>query len=141
VDVHTKEQRSYNMSRVKSDNTKPEKLMFSLLKKSGYKFKRHYSITGKPDIAFPKDKVAVFINGEFWHGKDYKFIKSKLPEFWVDKIGQNIKRDEFVQRKLRKEGWHVLNFWGKNILRNPRNSIRRLTRYLERMNSYGYHSR
>ena len=137
MDVYTKEQRSYNMSQVKSENTKPEKLMFALLKKSGYRFRRHYPVAGKPDIAFPKNKVAVFINGEFWHGKDYKFIKNKLSEFWVNKIGQNIRRDRFVQRELRKEGWHILNFWGRRVVRNPEKSIKRLMKYLEKLNGHG----
>lgn len=94
TDVLTRAQRSYNMSRVKSRNTKPEKTIFKLLKAKGYKFKKHYQIYGKPDIAFPKDKIAIFIDGEFWHGKNFRQWKEKLTPFWLDKITGNIKRDK-----------------------------------------------
>jgi len=137
MDIKTKEQRSYNMSRVRSKNTKPEKIMFSLLKRNGFKFKKHYNILGKPDIVFPNRKLAVFINGEFWHGRDYVTLKKKIPEFWVKKIGQNIRRDKFVQGKLREDGWHILNFLGRNIIRNPDKSIKRLMRSLEKLNGRG----
>ena len=132
MDVHTKEQRSYNMSRVKSKNTKPEKLMFALLKKSGYKFKKHYPIIGKPDIVFPHYKVVIFINGEFWHGKDYFTLKENLAPFWVKKIGENITRDRKTIRKLRSEGWHILQFWDKTIIRTPDKSLKRVARFLEK---------
>lgn len=131
ADRLTKQQRSLNMSRIGSKNTKPEIIMFFLIKKTCYKFKKHYKILGKPDIVFPEYKVAVFINGEFWHGKDYKFIKNKISKFWVDKIGRNIARDRFVQRTLRKNGWRVINFWGKSVIRNPEKSLIRLLKFLE----------
>ncbi len=133
MDVHTKEQRSYNMSRVKSKNTKPELLMFLLLEEAGYKFEKHYPITGKPDIAFPEHKVAVFIDGEFWHGKDYKQIRDSIPPFWVKKIGENLKRDGRNMRKLRSEGWRILHFWDKKVVKYPERSLRRITRFLERV--------
>ena len=131
MDKHTPEQRSYNMSQVKSKNTKPELLMFSLLEREGYTFEKHYSIAGKPDIAFPEYKVAVFIDGEFWHGKDYLKLKETLSEFWIKKIGSNIKRDRRNMRQLRKEGWHILHFWDKQIIRNPEKSLKRIIRFLE----------
>jgi len=137
MDVHTKEQRSHNMSQVKSKNTKPELLMFSLLKEAGYEFEKHYSVTGKPDIAFPEYKVVVFIDGEFWHGKDYGQIRDSLPLFWVKKIGENIKRDRRNMRKLRAEGWHVLHLWDKRVLKEPQQSLRRITRFLERVGISG----
>lgn len=133
MDVHTKEQRSYNMSRVKSKNTKPELLIFSLLEEAGYQFEKHYAIAGKPDIAFPEHKVAVFVDGEFWHGKDYKQIRNSLAPFWVEKIGENLKRDGRNMRKLRAEGWHVLHLWDKKVVKNPKQSLRRITRFLERV--------
>lgn len=134
MDIKTREQRSYNMSRVKSKNTKPERIMFELLRKYGYKFKKHYPVLGKPDIAFPKYKVVVFINGEFWHGKNYKSLKKTIPDFWVKKIGQNIKRDKFIQRKLRRGGWYIINFWSRSILRRPEQSLKRLLHFLGKMN-------
>jgi DNA mismatch endonuclease (patch repair protein) len=132
MDVHTKEQRSYNMSRVRSENTKPELIMFELLKQHDYKFRKHYNISGKPDIVFPKLKVAVFIDGEFWHGKNFPSWESKMSVFWKKKIMDNIKRDRKTERILRKEGWHVLRFWDKKVVRLPETSLLRLKKFLSK---------
>lgn len=136
MDVHTKTQRSFNMSRVKSKNTKPEILMFSMLRKSGYEFRRHYPIAGKPDIAFPKLKIAVFIDGEFWHGKDFNVWKEKLSPFWLKKIGENIKRDRRSTRELRSRGWRIIRFWDKRISRNPERSLIRLMHFVDQTKSH-----
>ena len=133
MDIKTKEQRSYNMSRVRSRNTKPELILFKVLRKHGLKFRKHYQVDGSPDIAFPVEKIAVFINGEFWHGKDYKRIKNKIPKFWKTKIGINLKRYRKVRRKLRNKNWHVINFWGRKIVSNPEGSFRRLQKFLEKI--------
>jgi len=135
MDIKTKKQRSFNMSRVKSKNTKPELLMFKVLKRHGLRFKKHYNISGKPDIAFPEYKIAVFINGEFWHGKSFNSIKAKIPAFWKEKIAINLKRDRRVKYKLRLEGWHIINFWGRKIVKDPDKSFRRLQKFLEKIKS------
>lgn len=81
MDIKTKEQRSYNMSRISSKNTKPELLLFSILKREKIRFRKHFPIAGKPDIAFPKKRIAIFINGEFWpeeilyHSNDPEGVK------------------------------------------------------------------
>jgi DNA mismatch endonuclease (patch repair protein) len=131
MDVHTKEQRSFNMSQVKSKNTKPEILMFSLLNEAGYKFKKHYSVIGKPDIAFPQYKVAIFIDGEFWHGRNFIQNKKALSPFWVKKIGDNLKRDRKNTRELRVAGWQVLHLWDKSIIKNPEQSLEKVVKFLE----------
>ncbi len=131
MDVHTKKQRSYNMSQVKSENTKPETVMFSKLESLGIKFERHYPIVGKPDIAFPGKKIVVFIDGEFWHGKDFDKWKNNLTPFWLKKICENIKRDDRTMRKLRSEGWHIIHFWNKKIIRQPDKALNRLLRFIE----------
>ncbi len=105
MDIKTKEQRSFNMSKIKSKITKPEIIMFRLLLQKRIKFLKHHKMSGNPDIVFPKSKTAVFINGEFWHGKDFLTIKNTISEFWINKIGRNIQRDRFVQKKLRKDEW------------------------------------
>ena len=132
MDKHTPAQRSFNMSQVKSRNTKPELLMFSLLEEADIKFEKHYPIIGKPDIAFPEYKVAVFIDGEFWHGKDFKRLRKTIPSFWVKKIGDNLRRDRRTVRKLRREGWHVLHLWDKRVVRYPNRSLQRVIKFLER---------
>ncbi len=133
MDVHTKAQRSYNMSQIKSKNTKPELVMFEMLERKGYEFEKHYPVTGKPDIVFPDCKVAVFINGEYWHGKDFKSTKRTMSSFWLKKIGNNIKRDRKNIKILRSDGWHVLRFWGRNITKNPEKASRRVIRFVKRI--------
>lgn len=131
TDVHSKKQRSFNMSQVKSKNTKPEIVLSELLKSSGYKFKKHYEIAGKPDIAFPKLKVAVFIDGEFWHGKNFSKWKGDLSPFWLEKISSNIKRDKRNKNLLRKDGWHILRIWGKDVMKNPSASLKKIENFLK----------
>lgn len=132
MDVHTKEQRSYNMSRVKSKNTRPEKILFSEFKKAGYKFKKHFNLHGKPDMVFPRYKIAVFIDGEFWHGKDFTEWEQRISDFWRKKIGDNIKRDRSNDRKLRKTGWHVVHVWGRRLMRNPHLTLHRITKFIDK---------
>ena len=78
MDVLTKEQRSFNISRIRSKNTKPELFIFQELEKLNISFEKHYSIYGKPDVVFPECNVAVFIDGEFWHGKYFRKILKAL---------------------------------------------------------------
>jgi DNA mismatch endonuclease, patch repair protein len=94
MDRHTAKQRSYNMSQIKSENTLPERIIFEKLKEKGYKFRKHFGLPGKPDVVFVKEKVAVFIDGEFWHGRSFSKWKNDLSKFWLKKIGDNIKRDK-----------------------------------------------
>lgn len=133
MDVHTKAQRSYNMSRIKSENTKPELVMFKMLEREECEFEKHYPIAGKPDIVFPDCKVAIFIDGEFWHGKDFKLTKRTMSPFWLKKIGDNIKRDRRNTRVLRSEGWHVIHFWGRHVTKNPEKSFRRVINFVDRI--------
>jgi DNA mismatch endonuclease (patch repair protein) len=132
MDRHTKKQRSYNMSQVKSKNTLPERIVFEELSNKGFKFNKHFDIQGKPDVAFPKEKVVVFIDGEFWHGRNFNKLKKTLSKFWVKKIGNNIKRDRKNKRELRNKGWKVIRLWGKEILKNPEKEVKKITKHLKR---------
>jgi len=113
VDMFTKEKRSEIMSKIKSKETAVEIKVFRYLTSKKIYFKKHYSkAKGKPDIALPRKKKAVFIDGDFWHGYKYKVLKERLPKkYWVDKIEKNIKRDNFSRRQLRRDGWKVLRIW------------------------------
>jgi DNA mismatch endonuclease (patch repair protein) len=113
MDRITPEKRSYIMSRIRGKNTKPELLVFRELRKKGVYFQKHYKVAGRPDVAFPRKKVAVFINGEFWHGRRFKKTKDRLPEFWREKIERNIKRDRKNYRLLKKMGglWSRFGTW------------------------------
>jgi len=128
MDKLTKEQRSLNMSKIGSKNTKPELMLFKLLKEQGLKFKKHYNTSGKPDAVFVKEKIAVFLNGEFWHGRFYDEIKDKLPEFWQVKISANIERDKRNYKLLKKDGWKVIIIWDKDLKKNPEKEIGKILR-------------
>ncbi len=123
MDVHTKEQRSYNMSQIRSENTKPELILYKILKKGGIKFKRHNPIFGKPDATLILYRVAIFIDGEFWHGKDFHSWVNKVSTFWQKKIKSNIRRDRRNDRLLRKDGWHVMHIWGRRVTHDKEDKV------------------
>ena len=109
------------MSRIRSKNTKIEKVMAKELRKTRFKFRKHYKIIGSPDFAFPKKKVAVFVDGSFWHG--YKWlVDGRRPKqgYWREKIARNIERDSLVNASLRTQGWAVLRFWEHDVVRSPK---------------------
>lgn len=128
MDKITPEIRSRNMSRIKAKNTKPEILLRKLLYAKGLKYRIHYPLQGKPDIVFVKNKIAVFVNGCFWHGHGCKVdhTSKSNSEFWKNKIKINKKRDATVQNALRHEGWKVFIVWECKVRRNPTNSLRPL---------------
>ncbi|KXK41087.1 MAG: DNA mismatch endonuclease Vsr, partial [Chlorobi bacterium OLB5] len=113
--VHTKKQRSYNMSRIRSKNTKPELIVRSWLHKQGYRFRLHdKTLPGKPDIVLKKYKTVIFVHGCFWHGHKncrYYVVPKTRTKWWLDKINGNIARDKKAQRELKKLGWRVVNIW------------------------------
>jgi len=116
ADVHTKEQRSYNMSRIKGKNTKPEMLVRKFLFSKGFRFTLHSkSLSGKPDIVLPKYKTVIFVHGCFWHGhKNCKYfvVPKTRTEWWLNKINGNIANDKKKKAALRKEGWKIITVWG-----------------------------
>lgn len=126
MDKLTKKARSANMAAIKSKNTKPELLIFNELKKRGLRFKKHYDISGRPDIAFPEKRVAVFINGEFWHGRKFEILESKLSEFWKNKICGNIKRDKKNYRLLKQSGWKLVKIWDKDLNKNFEKEVQKI---------------
>jgi len=115
----TKEQISYNMKQVKSEDTGIELMLRKELWVRGLRYRKNVKeIYGKPDIVFVKKKIAVFVDGEFWHGYDWENKKKEHKsnqEFWYKKIEQNMERDKTVNEKLTKDGWTVLRFWGNEI--------------------------
>ena len=117
VDVHTKQQRSFNMSRIKGKNTKPEIKLRKVLFKNGCRgFRVSSKITGKPDIVFTKKKIAVFIDGCYWHKCMKCFIKPKTKtKWWMEKINRNVTHDNEVDTQLKSYGWKVLRFWEHDI--------------------------
>ena len=124
TDVHTKRQRSYNMSMIKGKNTKLEISLRKMLSSYGIKgYRINSKLLGKPDIVFSKYKIAVFADGCFWHKCPdcYKEPKNNK-KFWKTKISGNVNRDKKVNKILKKEGWLVLRFW-EHLLRKDINSV------------------
>lgn len=122
ADVHSKAVRSYNMSQIKSKDTKPEILVRKYLFSKGYRYRLHVKdLPGKPDIILPKYKTAIFINGCFWHGhKNCKIshIPKTRTEWWENKIGNNIRRDKKKRFELRKLGWKVILIYECELKKN-----------------------
>lgn len=120
-DVLTKEQRSKNMKNIKSSDTKIEIMLRKALWNKGYRYRKNVkSLPGKPDIVITKYKIAVFCDGEFFHGKEWELLREKLKtsnngEFWIKKISRNIEHDDEVDKELTYMGYTVLRFWGKDI--------------------------
>ena len=115
ADVHTKAQRSFNMSRIKGKNTKPEMLVRKFLHANGFRYKLHdKTLTGKPDIVLPKHKTVIFINGCFWHGHTnckYYVVPKTRTKWWLTKINGTIFRDSQKRKVLIKEGWKIITIW------------------------------
>ena len=127
MDVLTKQQRSYNMSRIRSSNTKPEIILRYKLKEFGFCYQP--KSFGRPDFANNKTKVAIFLDGCFWHKcpKCYKkpVIRKK---FWETKIIQNKKRDRKVNRYLKKEGWNVIRVWEHDVKKSVKDCMEKISK-------------
>jgi DNA mismatch endonuclease, patch repair protein len=128
TDVLTQEQRKYNMSQIKGKNTDPEIKLRKLLSFHHIKgYRIHYDLPGKPDIVFTKKKIAVFIDGCFWHKCPVDFQEPETrKEFWMKKINSNVERDKKVNEKLRFDGWIVLRFWEHEIRKNPDDVVKKI---------------
>ncbi len=115
ADVHTPAIRSYNMSRIRGKNTKPEATVRKYLFSKGFRYRKNVSnLPGKPDIVLPKYKTCIFINGCFWHkheGCKYFVWPKTNPEFWKEKINRNAERDQHNYKLLEEMGWKALIVW------------------------------
>ena len=122
MDKLTPEQRKKCMRANKSTGTKPELVLAKAMWALGLRYRKNSgSIFGKPDFSFKKYKVAIFVDGEFWHGKDWEQKKAEIKgnrEFWIAKIERNIKRDIEVTGRLKAEGWTVLRFWSNDVVKD-----------------------
>ena len=125
------------MSSIKSKGTSIEmKLRKALCENKLRGYHINPKINGNPDFAFGKYKIAIFCDGDFWHGKHYKVLKKRLGEkFWRNKIEANIKRDEMHNRLLRREGWSVVRFWESDINNNLEKCINKLKKELLKKNA------
>ena len=138
MDVLTPEQRRKNMQAIKSEGTKPEILLAKALWRKGYRYrKNNKKIFGKPDLTFAKQKIAVFIDSEFFHGKDWEINKLRIKtnrEFWWKKIENNINRDLIVNEHLKSKGWKVLRFWSQDVMKNLPSCIYSIEKIIKQSN-------
>lgn len=134
ADIFDPKKRSAIMSRIRGKNTRPEKTVFSYLHKGKIYFQKHYGgVAGNPDIALPRKKRAVFIDGDFWHGRTFRERRYKLPAYWKKKIKRNIERDREYRKTLVQSGWKILQVWESDILgKNSKRTLRKIEKFLKK---------
>lgn len=124
----TDEATSKRMSHVRLKKGKAETMLAKALWHNGYRYRLNYKkMPGSPDIALTKKKVAIFIDGEFWHGYDWETRKEKLSrnkEYWINKIEENMARDKRVDKQLHEMGWMTIHFWEKDVLSDLEKCVR-----------------
>jgi DNA mismatch endonuclease (patch repair protein) len=134
MDVLTKEQRRKNMQAIRSTQTKMEVILAKAVWANGYRYRKNdRKVFGNPDLTFKRYKIAVFVDGEYFHGKDWGTNKHRIKtnrKFWWNKIETNMKRDIEVNRQLQKEGWKILRFWSQDVKRNLRTCIQKIERQI-----------
>ena len=120
------------MARVRTKDTDLEQLVRSELHQRGFRFRKHLkSLPGCPDLVLTRQKIAVFIDGDFWHGYRLPKWEDRLQPFWRAKIRRNRDRDRTNFQKLRRRGWRVVRLWQHQIKVDLDASIRRITSLLE----------
>lgn len=131
ADVLTSAQRRYCISRIHGSNTKPEIALRSALWSLGFRYRVTNKMPGKPDILFTKARIAIFVDGCFWHACPRHFTMPKSnKQFWKLKITRNKERDGEVNKALRRQGWRVIRFWEHEVSNNLERCVIRLTKYL-----------
>ena len=127
TDVLTREQRSYNMSRIRGKNTKPELIFRKALWSAGLRYRLSSKLPGKPDLVFLGKKVTVFVDGCFWHKCPEHFQWPKTqPDFWRQKITRTVERDKEVTDQLKKMGWTVVRIWEHELRNSLEKTVKRI---------------
>ena len=133
ADNMTSAQRSRTMSRIRSKNTQPELRLRRELYRSGLRYRIHVgSLPGRPDIVFRRQRLAIFVDGDYWHGWRFSCWADKLPEYWYQKIAGNRKRDLANHRRLRRSGWVVMRIWEHEIRADLAGCARQVSSVLQR---------
>lgn len=130
------------MSRVRSKNTKAEVTLRTALWQRGFRYRLHSpGLVGRPDVVFPKYRVALFVDGDFWHGRALKeggeaqlrqVIRGARFKWWRDKLATNIERDNKVSEALAKEGWKVVRLWESDVKANLHTAVNSIAAILSR---------
>jgi DNA mismatch endonuclease (patch repair protein) len=129
------------MRRIKSTNTTPERIFGKLLWAQGIHYRKHSKeLPGKPDFSISKYKIAIFIDGEFWHGFDWDTRKSRLKsnrDYWIPKIERNIERDREINSLLEEAGWNVVRYWGVEIEKQSEACVNGIIELIKRVKNAG----
>ena len=132
---YTTKQRSELMAKIKSQNTKPELKLKKALWNLGYRYRKNLKkLPGSPDIVYTKHKLAIFVDGEFWHGYNWAEKKTKIKtnrDFWIPKIERNIQRDLQNNQLLTDAGWYVIRFWEYELKKDFEGCLNRVIIYLK----------
>ena len=129
------EQRSYTMSRIKCKDTKPEIMLRKALWHKGIRYRKNYTrLPGTPDIALTRQKIAIFVDGDFWHARGHhnnpgEQVRSNR-EYWQKHLGRKVERDKDVNDALTEEGWVVLRFWESDIRHSLNDCLKQLEGYI-----------
>ena len=122
MDIFTPEKRREVMQAIRGKDTTIEMMLRKKLWEKGYRYRKNYNkLAGKPDIVFPKYKIAIFCDSTFWHGYNWEEKKKRIGtnrEYWIKKIEGNIERDKRINQELIADGWIVLRFWETDIKKN-----------------------
>lgn len=137
MDRFTKKQRSILMAKVKTSNTDIENILNDIVRPF-WRIERYRknvkTLPGKPDIVFPKSRIAIFADGDFWHGRNFGDWRKKIPAFWKRKISLNVRRDRSQSVRLKRLGYRVIRSWGSDLLtknkKKRRIIINKLSHYL-----------
>ena len=134
TDVLTKEQRKKNMQHIRSKDTKAELLLRKALWHKGLRYRKNVkSLPGTPDIVFTKQKIAVFVDGDFWHARGHKDKPGEQvatnKEFWRKKLADNVERDRFVNDALLEQGWLVLRFWESDVKKDLNKCVNEILQF------------
>ena len=133
--LETTETVSKRMSKLSKKTSKVEKKLAKALWHKGYRYRLNYKkLPGTPDIAMTQYSIAIFVDGEFWHGKDFEQKKSKIKnnqDFWIEHIEENIERDKRNDKLLKNDGWIVIHFWSNEVEKNLEGCISTIEEYIE----------
>lgn len=126
------------MAKVKLKNGTAEQLLAKRLWGLGYRYRKNYKkLPGSPDIALTKQKIAIFVDGEFWHGQNWEERKQRLKanrEYWIEKIEENMARDKRNDEKLSALGWTIVHFWEKDVLKHLDDCVEKVESLIRGMN-------
>jgi DNA mismatch endonuclease (patch repair protein) len=136
ADVHEPKVRSYNMSRIKGKNTKPEMTVRRFLHSNGFRYRLHDpNLPGKPDIILKKYKTIIFIHGCFWHGHEgckYYVVPKTRTQWWLNKINRNIEKDKENIKALKKNDWYIITIWECDLKKDKlQETLEKLTEQLK----------